>query len=142
MGQGVRQWRIQARHDCECHIFEAARAIPLASLASPLVQSLLTCVSQYTYLLSVPLICTYACGFAFIKVRLCARGNESRVLTTSPAQYTEGWVDLPGIGILPKPHEMWSQGHQDLIFPLQMLFAVAWGLEMCVLKCLRRSAEY
>ncbi|KAH7099888.1 hypothetical protein BKA62DRAFT_673133 [Auriculariales sp. MPI-PUGE-AT-0066] len=68
-------------------------------------------VMTYTYLLSVPLIATYACGFAYIK-------------------YSEGWVDIPGLGVLPKPHEKWSQRHQDMIFPLQMLFAVAWGLEI------------
>ncbi|KAI0629473.1 hypothetical protein C8Q77DRAFT_1201695 [Trametes polyzona] len=65
----------------------------------------------YTYLLSVPCIMAYAIGFATIK-------------------YKEGLVDIPGHGIVPKPWQMWSQSHQDAIFPLYLLFTIAWALEM------------
>jgi len=68
-------------------------------------------VMTYTYLLSVPLLAVYACGFAVIK-------------------YSEGYIDLPQFGIIPTPYLLWSPAHQSLIFPLFMLFSVAWGLEI------------
>ncbi|EJD43573.1 hypothetical protein AURDEDRAFT_167298 [Auricularia subglabra TFB-10046 SS5] len=73
-------------------------------------------VMTYTYLLSVPLICSYSIGFTYIK-------------------YTEGWVDIPRAGggawIIPKPYQLWSPLHQRMVFPLYMIFSCAWGLEMC-----------
>ncbi|EIW54595.1 uncharacterized protein TRAVEDRAFT_154204, partial [Trametes versicolor FP-101664 SS1] len=65
----------------------------------------------YTYLLSVPCIVAYAVGFAVIK-------------------YEEGLVDIQGLGIMPKPWQEWSQPHKNAIFPLYLLFTVAWSLEM------------
>lgn len=84
---------------------------------------------QYSYLLSVPLIMTYAIGFAVIK-------------------YSEGFVFIPGHGgkdcvidrnlfllkyvtiVVPKPYQMWGASAQSAIFPLFFLFSVAWSLEM------------
>ncbi|KAI0664018.1 hypothetical protein C8Q70DRAFT_214291 [Cubamyces menziesii] len=65
----------------------------------------------YTYLLSVPCIMAYALGFAVIK-------------------YEEGLIYLPEYGIIPKPWEFWSQTHKSAIFPLYLVFTIAWGLEM------------
>jgi hypothetical protein len=67
--------------------------------------------SQYSYLTSIPLLLVYAVGFCYIK-------------------YSEGYVDLPRIGIIPKPVEMWSNAHHAYIFPLQLCFSVAWSLEI------------
>lgn len=36
---------------------------------------------------------------------------------------------LPRI-VVATPIEMWPQAHQDLIFPLYVVFAVAWALEI------------
>jgi hypothetical protein len=46
-------------------------------------------------------------------------------------KYAEGYIVLPQTGIIiPKPVEMWSKVHQDLIFPLQLCFSFAWSLEI------------
>lgn len=68
-------------------------------------------IMTYSYLLSVPLITVYAVGFAVIK-------------------YQEGFIDLPLLGIIPKPYQLWKQSSQDAIFPLTLLFSIAWGLEL------------
>ncbi|KAI0774854.1 hypothetical protein BD413DRAFT_611848 [Trametes elegans] len=65
----------------------------------------------YTYLLSVPCIMVYSIGFAVIK-------------------YEEGLTVLPEYGIMPKPWQLWSQTHKSAIFPLYLLFTIAWALEM------------
>lgn len=69
-------------------------------------------VMTYSYLLSVPLIWAYSVGFTYIK-------------------YTEGWFQVPGTTeIIPKPYQLWAPVHQRMVFPLYMLFSVAWGLEI------------
>ncbi|KAJ8489038.1 hypothetical protein ONZ45_g13720 [Pleurotus djamor] len=68
-------------------------------------------VMTYSYLLSVPLIMGYAIGFAVIK-------------------YREGYVDMPLFGIMPKPWQLWDSTSRSAIFPLLLLFSLAWGLEM------------
>jgi len=65
----------------------------------------------YSYLLSVPLMMTYSLGFAIIK-------------------YIEGFVFIPGFGVVPKPFELWRDDARRAIFPLYLTFAVAWSLEM------------
>ncbi|EIM80847.1 uncharacterized protein STEHIDRAFT_30172, partial [Stereum hirsutum FP-91666 SS1] len=65
----------------------------------------------YSYLLSVPLIIVYSIGFAVIK-------------------YGEGFVQLPALGIVPTPHQLWSNSHQRAILPLYLCISLGWALEM------------
>jgi len=91
-------------------------------------------IMQYSYLLSVPFIMTYAIGFAIIK-------------------YHEGFVAIPLVGgkvfswpcatflivpspVISKPYTEWAPGPARAIFPLTLMFSLAWGLEMCVPDCL------
>jgi hypothetical protein len=65
----------------------------------------------YSYLLSVPLILTFSLGFTIIK-------------------YQNGYSDIPGHGIVPKPYQLWDKSSQAAIFPLMLAFSVGWSLEM------------
>jgi hypothetical protein len=65
----------------------------------------------YSYLLSVPLLIAYSVGFTVIK-------------------YREGFVMMPGMGVIPKPYQLWNSGTRAWIFPLYFLFSSAWALEM------------
>jgi len=65
----------------------------------------------YSYLLSVPLIATYAIGFAVIK-------------------YKEGFVQLPFYGVVPKPYTLWAPSSRSAIFPLMLSFSFGWTFEM------------
>ncbi|KAF5375536.1 hypothetical protein D9615_009191 [Tricholomella constricta] len=68
-------------------------------------------VMTYTYLLTVPLIGSYAIGFATIK-------------------YHEGFIFLPEFGIIPKPHQLWGPTASSAIFPLMLMFSIGWSFEM------------
>ncbi|KAF5320882.1 hypothetical protein D9619_001609 [Psilocybe cf. subviscida] len=68
-------------------------------------------VMTYSYLITIPMILTYAAGNAAIK-------------------YHEGFIAHPTLGIIPKPYQLWEKSAQDTIFPLMLLFSVGWGLEM------------
>ena len=68
-------------------------------------------VMTYSYLLTIPLLSSYAIGFCVIK-------------------YIEGFVFLPPYGVIPKPQKLWSQSAQDAVFPLMLLFSIGWSLEM------------
>ncbi|KAF9785071.1 hypothetical protein BJ322DRAFT_1005807 [Thelephora terrestris] len=65
----------------------------------------------YTYILSLPTLATYTIGNAAIK-------------------YTEGYIYLPGHGIIPTPYQLWPEAHLRSIFPLTMTLSIAWALEM------------
>ncbi|KAI0298471.1 hypothetical protein B0F90DRAFT_1732760 [Multifurca ochricompacta] len=65
----------------------------------------------YTYIIGVPLVTTYSIGFCAIK-------------------YSEGYIFIPEIGIIPKPHQLWSKSHQKAILPLYLCISLAWGSEM------------
>ncbi|KAG5653786.1 hypothetical protein H0H81_010456 [Sphagnurus paluster] len=65
----------------------------------------------YSYLLTVPLIASYAIGFAIIK-------------------YYEGFISHPILGIIPKPYQLWGPSASSAIFPLMLMFSIGWGLEM------------
>ncbi|KAF8191060.1 hypothetical protein K438DRAFT_1831143 [Mycena galopus ATCC 62051] len=67
-------------------------------------------IMTYSYLLSVPLIMTYALGFAVIK-------------------YRQGFIPFEG-GIIPKPYTLWPESERRAIFPLMLTFTFAWSLEM------------
>ncbi|KAJ7099328.1 hypothetical protein B0H15DRAFT_927819 [Mycena belliarum] len=67
-------------------------------------------VMTYSYLLSVPLIMTYAIGFTIIK-------------------YQQGFIEFKG-AIIPKPAAMWPESARRAIFPLMLTFTVAWSMEM------------
>lgn len=82
------------------------------SLSRLLQPALTPFASQYTYLTCIPLLAVYAVGFCYIK-------------------YSEGYIALPLTGmVIPKPVDMWSQAHQDYVFPLQLCFSFAWSLEI------------
>ncbi|KAI0301765.1 hypothetical protein B0F90DRAFT_295561 [Multifurca ochricompacta] len=68
-------------------------------------------VMTYSYLLSVPLTITYSAGFCIIK-------------------YTEGYITLPGFGVIARPYQLWTPAHRAAILPLYLCLACAWGLEM------------
>jgi hypothetical protein len=53
----------------------------------------------------------YAAGFSIIK-------------------YQEGYTFAPGIGVVPMPYQLWTPLHKQFIFPLYLLFSIAWSLEM------------
>lgn len=72
----------------------------------------------------------YALGFAIIKYNYgytvvpgmgsrCSAGNVDISLLT-PNYFI----------VMPTPYELWSDSAQDAIFPLYLLFSIAWGLEM------------
>ncbi|KAJ3722186.1 hypothetical protein DFJ43DRAFT_1133864 [Lentinula guzmanii] len=68
-------------------------------------------VMTYSYLLCIPLIITYAVGFAVIK-------------------YKEGYVYLEFEGVIPTPYQLWTPLSKSAIFPLTLCFTLAWALEM------------
>jgi len=57
------------------------------------------------------MIALYAIGFAIIK-------------------YDVGWTFIEGFGILPMPWQLWPQKYKAAIFPLDLIFSVAWSFEM------------
>jgi len=65
----------------------------------------------YLYLLSLPLLSIYVIGNAVIK-------------------YKEGFMAVPGHGIVPVPWQLWRPAFQQAIFPLMMMFAFSWSLEI------------
>ncbi|GBE80791.1 hypothetical protein SCP_0305110 [Sparassis crispa] len=68
-------------------------------------------VMTYTYLLTIPLFMAYSIGYTVIK-------------------YKMSYTFIAGEGIVPTPYELWPAKYQRSIFPLQMLFSIAWSLEM------------
>ncbi|KAF8806628.1 hypothetical protein BYT27DRAFT_7224369 [Phlegmacium glaucopus] len=68
-------------------------------------------VMIYTYLLTLPLLFIYAFGFTIIK-------------------YSEGFIDVPFLGVVPKPYFLWGSSSQRAIFPLTFMFSMAWALEL------------
>ncbi|OSX61804.1 hypothetical protein POSPLADRAFT_1047061 [Postia placenta MAD-698-R-SB12] len=68
-------------------------------------------VMTYTYLLSIPLIMAYSIGFCVIMYKL-------------------GYMKMPGYGLMPLPFALWPPHYYRAIFPLNMLFSIAWALEM------------
>jgi hypothetical protein len=65
----------------------------------------------YSYFTAVPLLIAYSTGFAVIK-------------------YTEGFIALPGFGVIPAPYFTWAPSSRNAIFPLYLAFSFSWGLEM------------
>ncbi|KAF8161372.1 hypothetical protein B0H34DRAFT_700676 [Crassisporium funariophilum] len=68
-------------------------------------------VMTYSYLVTIPLIFTYALGNTVIK-------------------YHEGFIAHPLYGIIPRPSQMWEPMARNTIFPLMLFFSVGWSLEM------------
>ncbi|KAF9514286.1 hypothetical protein BS47DRAFT_1485158 [Hydnum rufescens UP504] len=68
-------------------------------------------IMTYCYLTSVPTLIAYSMGMMVIK-------------------YKEGFVLIPGHGIVPKPYQLWSPQNVKWIHPLYMLLSVAWALEI------------
>ncbi|KAL0955686.1 hypothetical protein HGRIS_001910 [Hohenbuehelia grisea] len=68
-------------------------------------------VMTYSYLISVPMIMTYSIGFAIIK-------------------YNEGYIQMPFMGVVPKPYFLWHPTARAAITPLTLMFSIAWSLEM------------
>ncbi|KAJ7686805.1 hypothetical protein B0H17DRAFT_1013292 [Mycena rosella] len=67
-------------------------------------------VMTYSYMITVPLMMIYAYGFTIIK-------------------YQQGFIEFEG-AIIPKPYNLWPESDQRVIFPLMLVFSLAWGLEM------------
>ncbi|KAF8261246.1 hypothetical protein EI94DRAFT_820593 [Lactarius quietus] len=65
----------------------------------------------YNYILGTPCWVAFSVGFCIIK-------------------YSEGYVSLPEVGVIPKPYQLWSQSHQKAILPLYLCLCTAWGTEM------------
>lgn len=68
-------------------------------------------IMTYSYLVTVPLLSIYTLGNTIIK-------------------YNEGFIIYPGVGIIPKPHQLWSPLARSTVFPLMLLFSIGWSLEM------------
>ncbi|QRV98492.1 hypothetical protein RhiJN_26511 [Ceratobasidium sp. AG-Ba] len=75
----------------------------------------------YSYIISVPLLTTYSVAMAVMKYQ------AGYIAFPNPASTPAH--PLPRI-IIPAPTETWPEAHQKLIFPLYVLFAVAWSLEI------------
>ena len=47
-------------------------------------------------------------------------------------KYDEGYIDLRqlGFGVIPKPHQLWSNANRALILPSILSFAVGWSFEI------------
>ncbi|KAH9954875.1 hypothetical protein BC827DRAFT_1240812 [Russula dissimulans] len=65
----------------------------------------------YTYITGLPLVLSYSIGFCVIK-------------------YSEGYIYIPEVGVVPKPFHLWTKSHQRASFPLFLCISIAWGLEM------------
>ncbi|EMD32945.1 hypothetical protein CERSUDRAFT_118372 [Gelatoporia subvermispora B] len=68
-------------------------------------------IMTYTYMLTIPLLATFAVGFTILK-------------------YDVGYSLIPGFGIIPTPWQLWPHSRQQAIFPLQLLFSIGWSFEM------------
>ncbi|KAJ3564882.1 hypothetical protein NP233_g8005 [Leucocoprinus birnbaumii] len=68
-------------------------------------------IMTYSYFFSIPLIAIYAVGNTVIK-------------------YREGFIQVPFVGVVPKPSSLWDASSQQWVFPLTLLFSIAWSLEM------------
>ncbi|KAG8773340.1 hypothetical protein FRC12_002571 [Ceratobasidium sp. 428] len=75
----------------------------------------------YSYIISVPLLTVYSMSMAVMKYQ------AGYITLPNPASTPAH--PLPRIAI-PAPTEMWPKYHQNLIFPLYVIFAVAWALEI------------
>ncbi|KAF8186528.1 hypothetical protein K438DRAFT_1596383 [Mycena galopus ATCC 62051] len=88
-------------------------------------------VMTYSYLLTGPLIATYALGFVVIK-------------------YRQGFVEYEGAGeeLIPKPYTLWPETDRRFIFPLILAFSLGWSLgiishleELCFWLFLMNSTQ-
>lgn len=68
-------------------------------------------VMTYSYLTSVPLLMLYSITMTVIK-------------------YQEGYVAIPGYGIVPKPYQLWTHPQRNWIEAIYIAFSVAWALEI------------
>ncbi|KAF8342660.1 uncharacterized protein EI90DRAFT_773222 [Cantharellus anzutake] len=68
-------------------------------------------VMTFAYLTALPLCSAYSIGMMVLK-------------------YREGYMEFPGFGVIPKPYFFWTEQDMKLLIPLNMIFAVAWGLEI------------
>ncbi|KJA28832.1 hypothetical protein HYPSUDRAFT_128746 [Hypholoma sublateritium FD-334 SS-4] len=68
-------------------------------------------VMTYSYLVTIPMVFTFAIGNTIIK-------------------YREGFILHPTLGIIPKPYQLWDQHSRATIFPFMLLFSIGWSFEM------------
>ncbi|VDC00151.1 unnamed protein product [Peniophora sp. CBMAI 1063] len=68
-------------------------------------------VMTYSYLLALPLFFVYSIVSTIIK-------------------YDEGYVSIPGYGVVAKPYTRWTPGHRAAILPLNFCFAFASSFEI------------
>ncbi|QRW12979.1 transmembrane protein [Ceratobasidium sp. AG-Ba] len=68
-------------------------------------------VMTYSYLCSVPLLMVYSITMTVIK-------------------YDEGYAVFPGVGIVPKPYQLWTHPQRTWLTAIYIMFATAWALEI------------
>ncbi|KAH9959124.1 hypothetical protein BC827DRAFT_1216351 [Russula dissimulans] len=68
-------------------------------------------IMTYSYLMSIPLVITYAVGFCIIK-------------------YSEGFITLAPYGVIPTPYQFWIPAHRNAILPLVLCLAFGWAFEI------------
>ncbi|EJD36727.1 hypothetical protein AURDEDRAFT_117025 [Auricularia subglabra TFB-10046 SS5] len=93
-------------------------------------------VMTYTYLATMPLLVIFSVTMTVIKYRegyvalppppAGATALEQESGLRNPDQI----VILLSGPIIPKPFELWHKSSYDLVFPLYLLFSVAWSFEM------------
>ncbi|KAG8727727.1 hypothetical protein FRC11_012604 [Ceratobasidium sp. 423] len=65
----------------------------------------------YSYLTSVPLLMLYSITMTVIK-------------------YEEGYVQIPTVGVVPKPYQLWTHPQRTWVEAIYIAFSVAWALEI------------
>ncbi|KAG8932605.1 hypothetical protein FRC02_000855 [Tulasnella sp. 418] len=53
-----------------------------------------------------------------------------RSIIMTVIKYKEGYAAIPGHGYIPKPYQLWHSSSRRWIFPAQLLFSIAWSLEI------------
>ncbi|KAF8324070.1 hypothetical protein DL93DRAFT_2043022, partial [Clavulina sp. PMI_390] len=94
-------------------------------------------IMTFAYLISVPLIVSYSIGMAVIKYRegysaVVFFGSKSSCSSTpsmSPPSMPLCPFSPP-LHFIPTPYQLWTPQDLSLILPLEMIFSVAWSLEI------------
>jgi len=68
-------------------------------------------IMTYTFLITIPLLMVYSIGMTILS-------------------YKMGYIDLPGIGTMPLPVDLWPEYYHRMFFPLNLIFSIAWGFEI------------
>ena len=88
-------------------------------------------LAQYTYILSLPTLATFAIGNAVIKYEegfIFYPGNGSKYHACHGLR--TGQLIVFALSVIPKPYQLWKEQYIQAIFPLLMVLSFAWALEM------------